>query len=124
MNPLSVLAGLLVRGFPWAIVGTLGAAVGSTAVRGARAANVPAMIPGLEDDTAAGLSGGAAAITIQASDLAAGALGGPLLAVLLRPRPLGAFLGGLGAGAAAAALAPAEGPPVVGSDGSVRRTSR
>jgi hypothetical protein len=111
MNPVAVVLGLIARGIPWAVIGSAGAMVGSIAVRGARAADVPPVIPGLEVEREEGGAPEAArVITIGPGELAAGALGGPALALLLRPRPLGAFLGGLVSGAAVAALLPGAGP--------------
>ena len=117
MSPLAILLGLAVRASPWAIVGGGGALVGSIAVRGARSADIPPVIPGLEDEAdEAGPGGLPGTVTIRAQDLAAGALAGPLLALVLRPRPLGAFLGGLAAGAVAAALIPGPSANPAGGD--------
>ena len=106
MNPAAVVVRLVVRGLPWAAIGSAGAVLGSIAVRGARSADVPPVIPGLEDAEDDPGADPGRVITVGPGEMLAGAVGGLALAPLLRPRPLGAFLGGLAAGAAAATLLP------------------
>ena len=112
MNPAATLVTFMVRGLPWVALGMVGAVTGAAAVRGARSAAVPLDLPCSpgDDDLAWGPSGPGRVIHVGPQDLVAGALAGRLLAVALRPRPVGAFLGGLAAGALAAALLPGEGP--------------
>lgn len=117
MNPKVAVAGLLARGLPWAAIGVAGALVGAAAVRGARSAAVPAAIAAApDDDEVDDASPPGAGIVIGPVALMAGGVAGRILALVLRPRPLGAFLGGLAAVALAAALVAAEGafPPTAG----------
>ncbi len=105
MNPPALVLGFLVRGLPWALIGSAGALVGGAAVRGARSAVTPPAIAGAPDET--GIDGADARegrISAGPAALLAGALAGRLLALLLRPRPMGAFLGGLAAGTLCATL--------------------
>ena len=117
MNPAAAVVSFVVRGLPWVIVGMIGAVTGAAAVRGARSAAPPLDLAGspATDDAAGGPSSAGWMVAVGPQDLVAGALAGRLLAVVLRPRPVGAFLGGLAAGAAAAALLPAEGPVPAGA---------
>jgi hypothetical protein len=107
VNPVVILVALVARWLPWALVGGVGATVGAVAVRGARAADGAPAIQGRRDDGEDGVPPGPVRmVTIGPLDLVAGAAAGPVMALVLRPRPLGAFLGGLAAGAVAAALVP------------------
>jgi len=107
VNPPAVI-GLLVRGLPWALIRVAGAVVGAAPVRGARTPVAPPAIAGSPaEDEAEGACSPGISIAVAPTDVAAGALAGRLLALVLEPRPLGAFLGGLAAGALAAALVPA-----------------
>jgi hypothetical protein len=125
MSPLVLLVGRLVREVPWAIVGSCGALVGALAVRGARSAAVPPDVAGPPDgDDESGPPGPARVVTVQPHELTVGVVAGPLLALVLRPRPVGAFLGGLAAGAAAAALIPGQGPSSPGAGGDAWRMPR